>query len=59
MSELATHMTQEQRESYVFTKAIGDYVYTVENHGFGDYRIIGKKLIDAEKMDEVSDMFDE
>lgn len=45
MSEIATNLTNEQKEKTVFKKAIGKYVYTVENNGFGNYRIIGKKEI--------------
>ncbi len=47
MSELSTHMSEAQRKQPVVKKAIGDYVYTVENNGFGDYRIIGKKPING------------
>jgi SPP1 gp7 family putative phage head morphogenesis protein len=53
MSELATHMTEEQRKKKVVKKAIGKYIYTVENNGFGDYRIIGKKQIDSKKYDDI------
>ena len=53
MSELATHMTAEQQKKKVVKKAIGQYIYTVENNGFGEYRIIGKKHIDSEKYDEI------
>ena len=42
MSELATHLTKEQASKQVFSKAIGKYIYTVENNGFGEYRIIKK-----------------
>ena len=42
MSELNTHLTEEQRSKKYVQKAIGDYLYTVENNGFNDYRIIGK-----------------
>jgi predicted transcriptional regulator YdeE len=45
MSEIATNLTETQASKKVFTKAIGDYKYTVENNGFGNYRVIGKKLI--------------
>lgn len=45
MSEISTYLTAEQKANEVFSKAIGNYVYTVENNGFGDYRIIGKKRI--------------
>ena len=45
MSELSTHMSEAQRSQPIVKKAIGDHVYTVENNGFGDYRIIGKKPI--------------
>ena len=42
MQELNTHTNDEQKEMSVFTKAIGNYIYTVENNGIGEYRIIGK-----------------
>ncbi|MEE1124886.1 MAG: hypothetical protein U0L18_02985 [Acutalibacteraceae bacterium] len=45
MSEIATNISREQIERKVFNKAIGNYIYTVENNGFGNYRIIGKKNI--------------
>ena len=48
MSELATHLTDAQRKQKVVTKAIGKFVYTIENNGFGEYRVIGKKTIDNE-----------
>lgn len=48
MSELNTHLTKEQRQKKIITKAIGNHVYTVENNGFDDYRIIGKKQIDED-----------
>ena len=51
MSELATHLTAAQRKQKVITKAIGNYVYTVENNGFGNYRIIGKEIIDNDIFD--------
>jgi len=53
MSEIATHITEEQKAQSVFSKAIGDYIYTVENNGFGDYRVIGKKLIFDDGLDEI------
>lgn len=42
MSEIATHLTKEQASKKVFSKHIGKYIYTVENNGFGNYRIIKK-----------------
>lgn len=42
MSELATHLIEEQQGKKVVKKAIGKCIYTVENNGFGNYRIIGK-----------------
>lgn len=45
MSEIASHLTDGDKTSPVFVKRIGNYMYTVENHGFGDYRIIGKRRI--------------
>lgn len=48
MSEIATNLTEAQKSQSIVSKAIGKYVYTFENNGFGDYRIISKKEIDAE-----------
>lgn len=45
MSEIATNISREQSSKAVFKKAIGNYVYVVENNGFGEYRIIGKERI--------------
>lgn len=42
MSEIATNLTEDQRNKKVFSKHIGDYIYTVENKGFGNYRVIDK-----------------
>ena len=46
ISEINTHMSDEQRKQPVVSKAIGDYIYTFENYGFDNYRIIGKVPID-------------
>ncbi len=43
MSEIATNLTEEQKGKKVFRKAIGDKIYTLENNGFGHYRVIGVK----------------
>ena len=48
MSELNTHLSDEQRKQKVVTKAIGNYYYTIENNGFDDYRVIGKEPIDED-----------
>ena len=48
MSEIATNLTEAQKNQPIVSKAIGKYVYTFENNGFGNYRIISKKEIDAE-----------
>ena len=45
MSEITTNMTPQQRKQFIVTKHIGDYIYTFENHGFGNYRIIEKEII--------------
>lgn len=42
MSEIATNITKEQANKRVFSKPIGRYIYTVENKGFGNYRVIKK-----------------
>lgn len=46
MHEIATNISEKQAAKKVFRKAIGNYVYTVENNGFGNYRIIGKERIE-------------
>ncbi len=46
MSEIASNLTEEQVSKRVIKKHIGDYIYTVENKGFGNYRVIGKDLIE-------------
>lgn len=48
MSEIATNLTEEQSKKKVFSKAIGDYIYTVENKGFGNYRVIKKIKIEED-----------
>ncbi len=53
MSELATHMSVEDQKKSVVKKAIGNHIYTIENHGFGEYRIIGKRLIGDVDIDDV------
>ena len=45
MSEIATNITETQKNKKVFSKNIGDYTYTVENFGFGEYRVIDKQKI--------------
>ncbi len=51
MSEIATNLAAEQEAKSVFRKPIGEYIYTIENNGFGNYRVIGKDLIDTDKFD--------
>lgn len=48
MSEIATNLTEEQSRKRIFSKHIGDYIYTVENRGFGDYRVIKKVKINED-----------
>ena len=48
MHEIATNISKEQKQMKVFKKAIGNNIYTVENNGFGKYRIIGKCDIDEQ-----------
>lgn len=59
MSEINTHMSDEQRKQDVVSKAIGDYIYTFENHGFDNYRIIGKVPIDEVKHEGIKKIFNE
>lgn len=45
MHELNTNLTKEERNKKHLVKHIGDYAYDIENHGFNDYLIVGKKRI--------------
>lgn len=45
MSEISTWITEEQAKKRVFKKYIGNSIYTVENKGFGEFRIISKRII--------------
>lgn len=45
MGEVATNLTENQKNAAFFKKAIGPYIYTFENLGFGNYRVIGKRRI--------------
>lgn len=45
MSEIATWATEQQLNQKVFNKSIGKYAYTVENNGFGNFRIINRRKI--------------
>lgn len=40
--ELNTHLSKEERKKFILQKPIRNYLYTVENHGFDNYRIIEK-----------------
>lgn len=46
MHEISTNLTAEQNSRKMFSKRIGDYIYFVENNGFGNYRVIGKEPIE-------------
>lgn len=53
MSELAQNLTKEEQMKSIITRPIGNYSYTVENNGFGNYRVIGKKPIDRDDYDYI------
>lgn len=44
-SEIATNISPKQQKMRTFNKAIGNHIYRVENNGFGNYRIIGRRKI--------------
>ena len=46
MSELNTHLTKGERKKKNIQRAIGDYVHSIENGGFDNYRIVAKIKID-------------
>ncbi len=45
ISEINTHMSEEDRNRSLVTKPIGNYYYTFINRGFDDYIIIAKRPI--------------
>ena len=45
MSEIATWATEEELNQRIFKRFIGNYLYTIENNGFGNFRIIGRRKI--------------
>ena len=47
MHELNTNLTKEERKKGKISRPIGDYIYTVENHGFNEYIILKKEKIDV------------
>ena len=40
MSENATNMSKEQQKQRVVKKAIGDFIYVIENNDFGNYSFL-------------------
>lgn len=46
MHELNTNLTNEQRKKKQITRAKGNNIYTLENNGFNEYRIIDKYGLD-------------
>ena len=57
MSELNTHMSEEDRKRYIVAKPIGNYYYTIVNRGFNDYTIIGKRPIVPETEELLEDYY--
>lgn len=45
MSELRSNITKEEKNHVVINKAIGNFVYSFENHFDDTYRVIGKRKI--------------
>lgn len=45
ISELNTHLSEEERSQKLVMKPIGEYIYTAINRGFNDYIIIAKRPI--------------
>ncbi len=40
--ELNTNLSKEERNQPIIWKAIGDHIYSVQNFGFDNYKVIGK-----------------
>ncbi len=53
MSELATNLTEEEKMLGTYTKRIGNSIYTVVYNGNLDFRVVGKKVYDAESGDYI------
>lgn len=51
MSELNTHLSDEDRKHALVSKPIGNYIYTVINNGFDNYIVVGKTEIESSIQD--------
>ena len=49
MHELATNLTEDEREQRIITRNIRNHTYVVVNNGFGNYRVIKKKTIKSRR----------
>lgn len=45
MSELRTHITDEEKKHSIISRPIGNFIYRFENHFNDTYRVVGKKKI--------------
>ena len=45
-SQIATHMPENHKKQPILMIPIANHIYTIENHGFGDYRIIAMDILD-------------
>lgn len=57
MEEINTHLSDEERTKEIVSKPIGNYIYTFENYGYSDFRIIGKKEIEGLESDIIDEKF--
>lgn len=44
--ELNNNLTEKEKKKKILKKPIGDYIYTIENNGFDNYKYINKVKID-------------
>lgn len=50
MHNVNTWYKKEYDKKRMISKAIGNYIYTFENGGYNEYRVIGRDLIESDIM---------
>lgn len=56
MHEINTWYKKEYDEKTIISKAIGNHVYTFVNHGYNEYRFIGKDSIETSHYDTAKEV---
>lgn len=54
--EINTWYKKEYDDKTIISKAVGDYVYTFENHGYNEYRFISKDIIESDRYSKIEEV---